>query len=793
MMSAALVTHAARKRVLPFLALPWLALAVLLWLAQAAHAETNAECVLSGPGAYTVTVCIETPAGVTLSGNTPVSATVGVAGSSTTAAKVIFHLDNQYLLTDYEAPYRFTLPSAEFGPYPTGTHTISVTAYLRDGFEADAPLITRTFANAGAPPPGPAFTPHTVPAPPAGESAVIAVTGDGAGGETPYIETVELIESWDPALILYAGDVYEKGSYTEFLNWYGTPGPAGTYLGRFYDITNPIVGNHEYLTLTPEKAAGYFKYWNGVPNYYSYNAAGWRFIALNSTAEFGEIGPNKPQLQWLQNEVAANTNPCTIAYFHHPVLSVGPQEGDVVALDNIWNLLVSDGVDMTFVGHDHSYQRWKPLDANLQVSSQGITQFVVGNGGHGIQPFIAEDDRLAVGFDNPLNSVGALRVKLNPKGAEFALFNTSGTLLDQGVVPCSGAAADTVAPTTPQNLAVTIAPSGYNRLTWSAAWDETGVASYVIHRNGSQIATVGGGTTSYLDAEAPFNSTYVYTVAATDPFGRTSPKSGAATIVRPGVVTLTLNPVADTYVEDGRSTPFGHLEFLRLRPTAPIQQAYLRFDVQGTEGHVTSAKLRLYKETAPVQSFNVHAVDNTTWPEATTVYTNAPALGAVVGSSGAGGVGWREIDVSDRVQDDGPVSFAAAAAAAAIRLTSREGANPPQLVVGVNAPAPPPPTAPGNLQATTPAPGRINLTWTAATSSNGIDYYVVQRDDAHLVTLSGDQLSYTDAAVAPDTTYKYSIVAVNFNGAQSPPSEITVTTQPTPPPTQQTYLPQIWR
>jgi chitin-binding protein len=127
-----------------------------------------------------------------------------------------------------------------------------------------------------------------------------------------------------------------------------------------------------------------------------------------------------------------------------------------------------------------------------------------------------------------------------------------------------------------------------------------------------------------------------------------------------------------------------------------------------------------------------------------------------------------------------------------MRVASREaGANAPQLLVTVNAPAPPPPTPP-SVQATASAPGRIEVAWTVATSSNGIDFYVVERNDAHLATLNGDLLGYTDTAVAPDTTYKYSVVAVNFNGLSSEPSnEATVTTLPTPPPTLQLYLPLI--
>ena len=95
-------------------------------------------------------------------------------------------------------------------------------------------------------------------------------------------------------------NLVENGTYTEFLNWFGKPGPSGTLFGRLYNITNPVVGNHEYLTAN---ATGYFKYWNNIPAYYSYDAAGWHFIALNSTEESGQSNPAHPnyqaQRQWL--------------------------------------------------------------------------------------------------------------------------------------------------------------------------------------------------------------------------------------------------------------------------------------------------------------------------------------------------------------------------------------------------------------------------------------------------------------------------------------------------------------
>lgn len=777
-------THRTERSVLMlWIVLPGvLALAALLWPTGRAVAAAN-SCATSSPtsGAYTVTLCIVQPAqGGPVTGLAPVEATVTVSGTNPGTSKLIFRLGGEYLLTDYEIPYTFMLPSHAFA---NGVYTLSVAATMRDLYESAPAEMAISIVNAAEPPPGPDFVPHTVPAPPAGQSVTIAVHGDGAGGETAAAQVAQLVESWNPALVLYAGDVYEQGSYTEMLNWYGFPGPSGTFFGRLYDITNPVVGNHEYLT---PNAAGYYKYWNNIPAYYSYDAAGWHFIALNSTAEFGETAPNKPQFDWLLAEVAENTNPCTIAYFHHPVLSVGPQEGDIASLNEIWQVLVEDGVDMAFVGHDHSYQRWEPLDAGLNPDPLGITQFVVGNGGHGVQNFITSDPRLVVGFDDPTTSVGALKLTLNPKGAEFAMINTAGEVLDQGVVPCTGAAPDSAPPRAPQTVEVEALPTGSALVRWSAAFDDTGVAAYDLYRNGAKIATLGGAILAYEDKNAPFNATYVYSVEAIDVDGKRSARRNSPPFVRPAQATLTLTPVADTYVDDSRpETNFGKTVALRVRPSAPAQSSYLRFDVRSTDGAITAATLRLYTVNGTgAAAYNVHAVGANTWDEITTTFANRPALGAVLANSGGLAPGeWRTFDVDAHVQGDGPTSFGlSAAGTSAANLSSREGEQPPQLIIQVNAPPPPPPAAPANLQANAPAAGRVELTWSAAASANGVQEYIIRRNGADLASVGGDRLDYTDTAVQPGTTYTYAVVAVNYSGAQSPASGSASATTPATPP-----------
>jgi hypothetical protein len=121
--------------------------------------------------------------------------------------------------------------------------------------------------------------------------------------------------------MLYLGDVYQNGSYSEFQNWYDPT------FGQFRSITDPVVGNHEYLT-TKTSAADYFDYWDNLNSYYSFDAGGWHFIALNSNATaLGATGPAPNgwtrEKAWLQSDLAAHAGACIVAYWHHPTTTSG--------------------------------------------------------------------------------------------------------------------------------------------------------------------------------------------------------------------------------------------------------------------------------------------------------------------------------------------------------------------------------------------------------------------------------------------------------------------------------------
>jgi hypothetical protein len=400
-----------------------------------------ASCASSSPpsGAYTAEVCFSNPiSGDTLSGDVTITGTIKLAGKSRVGVQdLVFYLDGNYLLSSFSSPYTFTLPT---GYWVDGSHTLSVDAELRDKFTTRPVDLPVDFNNgvSSLPVNTSRFQPSTGTTPAGGAPFVVAAGGDGASGEASATGVTGLIASLNPNLFLYLGDVYQDGSPSEFYNWYGTT----SNFGRFRSITDPTVGNHEYLT---PGAVGYFNYWDNIPSYYSFNAAGWHFISLNSNlSKLGASG-RSAQFQWLEQDLAANQNSCTIVYYHHPLFNIGP-EGPTSALSGIWTLLAQYGVTIVLNGHDHDYQRWVPLDGSGNPSPGGITEFVVGSAGHGIQDIVNTDSRVAYSNDTTPAAFGVLLLQLSQGSASFSYQSTDGSTLDSGVIPCAHAAPLSLAP-----------------------------------------------------------------------------------------------------------------------------------------------------------------------------------------------------------------------------------------------------------------------------------------------------------------------------------------------------------
>ena len=110
-----------------------------------------------------------------------------------------------------------------------------------------------------------------------------------------------------------------------------------------------VYGNHEYPV---NDGFGYFDYWDNVPHYYSFDAAGWHIVSLNSTREFGQYDAGTAQYQWLAQDLASHPTACSIVYFHNPPFRLVSDGSDPFnsRFDDLWQLLADNGVDIILNG-----------------------------------------------------------------------------------------------------------------------------------------------------------------------------------------------------------------------------------------------------------------------------------------------------------------------------------------------------------------------------------------------------------------------------------------------------------
>lgn len=159
--------------------------------------------------------------------------------------------------------------------------------------------------------------------------------------------------------------------------------------------------------------------------------------------------------------------------------------------------------------------------------------------------------------------------------------------------------------------------------------------------------------------------------------------------------TLNFVSITDAHVEELHPTANnGNSDYLQVESANNRNaESYIRFTVSGVSGTVQSARLRVY--TITNSSTNGPAVysTNNTWTETNITWNNRPArTSGVIDNKGTIDKNtWVEYTVTPQVAGNGTYSFVLVGDSSdEIRFSSRQGDNPPQLVVIFN---PSPPTA----------------------------------------------------------------------------------------------------
>jgi PKD repeat protein len=189
------------------------------------------------------------------------------------------------------------------------------------------------------------------------------------------------------------------------------------------------------------------------------------------------------------------------------------------------------------------------------------------------------------------------------------------------------------------------------------------------------------------------NPSFVYTDPGTYPVKLTvSNGSGEDSLTKSGYITvtaagptLTFTPTDDAFVRSNNPNENnGSLDTLRSWKGTGQTNSFLKFTVSGLTGTVTSAKLRLFVVTQSPKAGDIYPVADTSWTEGAITWATSPAIGSTrIGQGGPATLGtWVEIDLGSAITGDGTVSLALVGVSnTAAWFSSREGSNPPQLVL----------------------------------------------------------------------------------------------------------------
>lgn len=213
------------------------------------------------------------------------------------------------------------------------------------------------------------------------------VLGDSRNGLSVWNQISNLAKAKNTDLSLFNGDMVDVGgSVSQWDNWFDS---GANYLEN--NLVYHALGNHEASSVPTYQNNFELPKVNGSNLYYSFKYDNALFITLNS-----ENPGDQGQATWLNTTLAAASADPDIVWkiisFHKPFYTIGSHAGEMNAYFNIWWKAFDDyGVDLIVNGHDHMYERTKPINRKISTTEpvstygsgigQGRCQIVCGGAG----------------------------------------------------------------------------------------------------------------------------------------------------------------------------------------------------------------------------------------------------------------------------------------------------------------------------------------------------------------------------------------------------------------------------
>lgn len=262
------------------------------------------------------------------------------------------------------------------------------------------------------------------------DTFTFAAVGDSRTNVGVWNTISTLTNNRNPAFVVFNGDIVDTGSSASQWNaWFDN----GSNL-----INNKLIlhaqGNHDVAS------ASYYQNIFDLPKnntaqtelYYAVDYGEAIFICLNS-----ESPSDTAQYNWLVSTLAANANKkWKIISFHRPFYTVGPHAGEMDAYWNTWFKAFDDyGVDLILTGHDHLYERFKPINRKVSTTTP------VAN--YGSLPNEGRCQVVCGGAGAPLYSAGSSSLLQAFKSDyHYVIFNVTGTAMCGTVYDDSNAVID---------------------------------------------------------------------------------------------------------------------------------------------------------------------------------------------------------------------------------------------------------------------------------------------------------------------------------------------------------------
>ena len=259
---------------------------------------------------------------------------------------------------------------------------------------------------------------------------------------------------------------------------------------------------------------------------------------------------------------------------------------------------------------------------------------------------------------------------------------------------------DNSPPTVPDGLETSNETLDSLTLGWNPAGDNVAVTLYIIRRDGVIIDSTS--STSYVDMGLASATTYSYTVAAQDAAGNTSSESSP-------IEGTTLTPD-----DESPTDPTGFSIDATTRTTVDISWTASTDNVA-----VTGYTIRVdgvIEDTTTATSYVATGLTADT-----TYMISVQAFDAAGNTSG---------EVGDSATTDPPDTT--------------------------------PPSDPSNLTVDGVTETTVALSWTASTDDEALDGYIVRREGVIVATPSAT--SFDDSGLTPDTTYDYTVQAIDVAG-----------------------------